>query len=105
MKKIPVTFVLAFAIFAVPGVALACDLDGMPGFHRFNPFAQAPGFHSVAPTPLPVHRANQRDLPKNDAKGELSKKSKLCPGKGPERDWQRDTGNGPISDEGKATFT
>lgn len=46
----------AFAIVAtlmLPSAALACDLDGMPGAHRFSPF-QAAMAHTYTPPPPPA---------------------------------------------------
>ncbi len=87
-------FALLFAIAASP--LAACDLDGLPGFHRANPFARAPIFRG-APAPQPAPEANQpADQPKD--------RSQPLPAAEP-RSWERTDNPGPISPEDKAIFT
>lgn len=61
---------VCLSVVASPTAALACDLDGLPGFHRFNPFAKIPGFQGLAPPsgPRQQETAPQRATPKKAEK-------------------------------------
>jgi len=91
---------LAPALLLVWGAAplAACDLDGLPGFHRANPFARAPIFRGAPPvqpaTPAPGGEpvAKPKELSPPD----------YAPAPRP---WERTDNPGPISPEDKAIFT
>lgn len=90
----------AFLILGCP--ALACDLDGfpgMPGSHRFNPFAArgaaVPGIKVARPdTRSPQATPPDREEGRDDAP--LDQR--------PRRERDSRDGSGPISEAGKATF-
>ncbi|MGY6550906.1 MAG: hypothetical protein ACXIT4_03305 [Erythrobacter sp.] len=89
---------------AVPSSAGACDLDGLPGFHRANPFSNAPMFRGMPlPTsqsqPAPPQRA--ADAPASSGnKSDQSQPSRSQPAYSPpQRVWRSDEGNGRVSAE------
>jgi hypothetical protein len=87
----------AAAFLALPTAAAACDLDGLPGFHRANPFSGAPMFRGAPAQPQPGSQ-NERATSK-------PQQGKAPAGKSEPRPWERDDNFGPISPEDKATFT
>jgi hypothetical protein len=54
---------ICFGLLTSPTAAIACDLDGLPGFHRFNPFAKLPGFGGLAPPSGPPQKQTQPEQP------------------------------------------
>ncbi len=69
----------AMSMLASPTVAAACELDGMPGFHRYNPFAKVPGFQGLGPPAAPYEAqesTREAEQPKQDSKAEGVKKAK-----------------------------
>lgn len=88
----------AAAMLALPTAAQACDLDGLPGFHRANPFSGAPMFRG-APTQPPQGGTQNERAPIKQQQGNAPA------GKPEPRPWERDDNFGPISPEDKATFT
>ncbi|WP_379553192.1 hypothetical protein [Qipengyuania sp. DGS5-3] len=107
MVRKVISLASALTLVALPTAASACDLDGMPGFHRYNPFAQMPGFRGLAPPPAPTQSAERRKPPQQaESQDEAGKPKprKQQASKTPPREWERDTGNGPISAEDLATF-
>lgn len=102
----------AAAFAAMPSTATACDLDGIFGAHRFNPFANTPGFRGLAPPLEPTQSAEQREPTKKapsradgQDKAGKSKAEKQQVNETPVRDFERDSGNGPVKAEDMATFT
>ena len=94
MQPVRLALVVILAAAALP--VAACDLDGLPGFHRANPFARAPIFRG-APAPQPAPEPNQpADKPKD--------RSQPLPADQP-RSWERTDNPEPISAEDKAVFT
>lgn len=94
MSASRLAFALLFAAAATP--LAACDLDGLPGFHRANPFARAPIFRG-APASQPAPDASQpADKPQDRA---------LPAQQAEPRSWERTDNPGPISPEDKAIFT
>lgn len=95
---------LAALTMATP--AAACDLDGLPGMHRFNPFLRypAPGGPAAepderSPRSIPADRsdpAQRRGAEKDEAPRREPREPKA---------WESDMGNGPIRAEDKASFT
>ncbi len=63
---------ICLGLLTSPTAAIACDLDGLPGFHRFNPFAKLPGFGGLAPPSGPPQKQTQPEqpAPKAEAKGD-----------------------------------
>lgn len=101
--------ILAAATASTLGMAApaaACDLDGLPGFagtHRLNPFANATrGFPKPARTPASQARSANGD---SDEATEDRERRRRTIDQAPERAWESDEGNGPISAGDKATFT
>lgn len=100
---------LAFALLLAGACAsgaaaplAACDLDGLPGFHRANPFARAPVFRG-APAPLPPNAPG--NTPPADKPQD---RTGSTPGQAPAaepRAWERTDNPGPISPEDKALFS
>lgn len=88
----------AAAMLALPTAAAACDLDGLPGFHRANPFSGAPMFRG-APAQPPQSGTQSDRAPVKQQQGNAPA------GKAEPRPWERDDNFGPISPEDKATFT
>ncbi len=86
-------------LLACGGAPLAaCDLDGLPGFHRANPFARAPIFRGASPAQPAPPVAGSEPVAKP--------KERSVPQYAPEpRAWERTDNPGPISPEDKATFT
>jgi hypothetical protein len=96
MSTARLAFVLLLGSSAAP--LAACDLDGLPGFHRANPFARAPIFRGT-PTaaPQPVPDAGQPASKPQD-------RTQPNPPSEP-RAWERTDNPGPISPEDKAIFS
>ena len=94
----PSLLAAAAAMLALPTAAAACDLDGLPGFHRANPFSGAPMFRGAPAQPTPPSTQNER-APTRPQQGNAPA------GKPEPRPWERDDNFGPISPEDKATFT
>lgn len=84
-----------------PLPAMACDLDGLPGFHRANPFSNAPGFRGMPARPVQPAPSQDRSPARSQDKAApaASEQNRL------QRSWERDENFGPISAEDKATFT
>ena len=114
---------LPIATVALTAPAIACDMHGAPGlggFHRYNPFAAA--MHSYQD---PEPSLEEFEVPPEVAEVEAAEKeaknkkakSKARSGKTksktkakaetvtPVREWERDYGNGPVSEADKAIFT
>jgi hypothetical protein len=90
--------VLVLLLACGPAPLAACDLDGLPGFHRANPFARAPMFRG---TPLPQPQApGQSEQPGAKAQGRSAPSPMAEP---LVRD--RTDNPGPISPEDKATLS
>ena len=107
---------IAVSLVATPTVSLACDLDGMPGCHRYNPFAKLSGLQGLTPPMDPVVKVEvPEDVAEAIAKAKADRKSALKEMQStkpkpraprapqPPRDYERDWGNGPISQEDLAT--
>jgi hypothetical protein len=94
---------LAFAVVLAAGAAplAACDLDGLPGFHRANPFARAPIFRGT-PAPLPPGTPGTpvTGQPDDKPRGAVQPAPAAQP-----RSWERTDNPEPISAEDKAVFT
>ncbi|MFL0671413.1 MAG: hypothetical protein ACJLS3_08320 [Erythrobacter sp.] len=91
---------LALALLLVCGAAplAACDLDGLPGFHRANPFARAPMFRGVPAAQPP-------SAPQDDQRAARPQQDRAQPATASEpRSWERTDNPGPISPEDKAVF-
>jgi len=111
-KRTPLYLAVATMVVSVAAPAAACDMHGpgqMGGFHRFNPFASAmQGFPDLPKT-------NQDDGQSQDKSPAAAKKSKKAQKEAkrrqkaleetPKREWERDYGNGAITEADKATFT
>jgi hypothetical protein len=100
---------LAFIMLLAGGLAggavaplAACDLDGLPGFHRANPFARAPVFRG-APAPVPPN-APGASQPADKPQDRTGSASGPAPAAEP-RAWERTDNPGPISPEDKALFS
>ena len=89
----------------VPASLSACDLDGLPGFHRANPFAGAPMFRGI-PLPRPAQEPER-------ASGNTAHKQRAretgppapAPGPQPVRAWESRENYAPVSEADKATFS
>ncbi len=92
---------LVAVVLATPGSA--CELDGLPGVHRYNPFLRYPTGPGVEPdsssqqmlatdSSAPV-ASRDRDEPETE-RNELRQPEER----------ESDSGNGPSSYEGKALF-
>lgn len=111
MKKIALSIAaLVASATALPASLSACELDGLAGFHRFNPFGAGRGFNGLAPPPAPpaeeTDKADKED--KAEKKADSSKKANaktVQEQATPTRSWETDEGNGAISPEDMATFT
>ncbi|MEO0461752.1 MAG: hypothetical protein AAF127_01375 [Pseudomonadota bacterium] len=97
--------IAALPLIALPAPVAACDLDGQPGFggfHRMNPFADAYRRYQ-AEDRFPQPEVTQEKSTKNSDKKAKDKKPKQGSGRGseplPVRDWERDIGNGGISED------
>lgn len=95
---------LPIVLTVTPSAALACDLDGVGGMHRFNPFGKFMGFHGSSPPPPPPTKAT---TPKEETKNkqEKTKTSEPANEETAVKEWERDDGNGPVKAKDKATFT
>lgn len=115
MKPLYSACLSALALAALPAPALACDLDGAPGFggfHRMNPFANA--YRNYEPENR-VPKAREEAAKSAEAgasKGasqDAAPKARRKARKTPVREWERDSGNGPIDADrmraDRATFT
>ncbi len=81
--------------------AAACDLDGLPGMHRYNPFVRYPSAPAPAPdarSPRSVPSTPQSETPKKDTPSSDPVQERP-------RAWESNAGNGPISPRDKATFS
>ena len=99
---------MTLALLASPTSAVACDLDGLGGFHRFNPFGAGRGMNGLAPPPPPPPAEEKKAEKKQAEKEEPAKKANAKTTQeqaNTKRSWETDEGNGPLSDEDKATFT
>jgi len=114
MTKRLISAALALGLVASPTAAFACDLDGLPGFHRYNPFAQVPGFPGLAPRagivrpdPEPqkfVKVKPETSVDKKAAKPTEDAKKAVPSAKPlPIREWEREWGNSSSSPEGLTT--
>lgn len=108
MKRTLIWIAAMSTAASMPSAAFACDLDGMPGFggmHRFNPFAKAMQA-SPAPEPssLPTRSASQDKDGAKDKDKAQSNESRTRDAERPQRSWESDEGNGPMSAEDRATF-
>jgi hypothetical protein len=93
----------ALSLAMVPSALAACDLDGLPGFHRANPFGtSAPMFRSVPlqrPAPEPERVPNKATEAKPS-----SQSSAPTAQQPPAQGWNDRENPGPISAEDKASF-
>ncbi|MEM6909186.1 MAG: hypothetical protein AAF494_10950 [Pseudomonadota bacterium] len=121
MKPILLSLSAAAAAMVLHAPAAACDLDGLPGlgFHRYNPFANAHRGAFPAETPLPAEPREERSAKADGTSRETASRRRSSDKKAaserqrrqraleavPVREWELDTGNGPISAEDKAIFT
>lgn len=111
MKKIALSLAaLAASVAAMPASVSACDLDGLAGFHRFNPFGAGRGFNGLAPPPTPpAEKATDKQKQgKAKEKADSTKKANaktVQEQATPTRSWETDEGNGPVTPEDMATFT
>ncbi len=117
MKKITLSLAaLSTALVAMPTAASACDLDGLAGFHRFNPFGAGRGFNGLAPPAAPpaekAETEKKTDKAADGSKADTAKKANaktVQEQATPKRSWETDEGNGPVSTEAMAqdmaTFT
>ncbi|MEO1730594.1 MAG: hypothetical protein AAFR64_07640 [Pseudomonadota bacterium] len=110
MKNAPLYLVVASAALTVTSPALACDLHGpgqLGGFHRYNPFASAMG--DFPELPKAPQEDTQDKAEKSAKKSEKTKKEdkrrQEVLEETPKREWERDYGNGAITEADKATFT
>ncbi len=101
MSLFRTSFVAAMMAALAPLPAMACDLDGLPGFHRANPFSNAPGFRGMPARPVQPAPSQDRSPARSQDKAApaASEQNRL------QRSWERDENFGPISAEDKATFT
>lgn len=101
---------LAFVLLLAGGFAggaaaplAACDLDGLPGFHRANPFARAPVFRGApTPPPQPDAGSNQPADKRPQGRSGAASGTDAAPA---QRAWERTDNPGPISPEDKALFS
>lgn len=94
---------LGMAALTLAAPVSACDLDGLPGMHRYNPFVCYPTGPAVEPDQRSPQKAptdsgkpaprSDRDTP--DAERKEQRESKA---------WEADDGNGPIGFEDKSVF-
>lgn len=102
-KHRPLLFA-ALSLAMVPSTLAACDLDGLPGFHRANPFGtSAPMFRSVPlQRPAPEPEAAPDTAPSAKRSSQPNAPAAKQP---PARDWNDRENPDPISAEDKATFS
>lgn len=105
-----IRFIFAGLLLTSPIAANACDLDGMFGMHRYNPFAgreyqpqSSPA--GVDPTPAQVADIGDERSSKRRAERERAITDPAPPSQPEEpRKWEVDGGS-PVSAEDMATFT
>jgi hypothetical protein len=101
---------LACAALLLVSPAQACDLDGLPGLpgmHRFNPFAARGASVPIGPIARPDARSPQ-STPSHRDDSRRSKTRGDAPSDPaddrPKRAWESRDGNGAVSAADKATF-
>ena len=112
MQKKLILLSSAVAFAAMPSAATACELDGIFGAHRFNPFANAPGFRGLAPPLEPTQSAKPR-VPVKKAPPRTDRQNSTVKPKSqrqqaneiPVRELEMGTSNGLIKAEDMATIT
>lgn len=89
----------------VPASLAACDLDGLPGFYRANPFAGAPMFRGI-PLPRPAQEP-ERASGNTTEKKPASETGTPAPTPEPQpvRAWESRENYAPVSEADKATFS
>jgi hypothetical protein len=101
MRLVSASFAMAALTLAAPGSA--CDLDGLPGMHRYNPFVRYPTGPAVEPdqrSPQKVPADSRKPAPRSDRdKPEAEREEQREP-----KAWENDSGNSPISFEDKTVF-
>lgn len=92
---------LSFAF--VPASLSACDLDGLPGFHRANPFGPSTPLFRSAPLPRPAQEP-EAAADKTVSAKRSNQPTVSAPEPRRARVWDDQENPGPISAEDKATF-
>ena len=112
IKRASQCLVVAATALTFASPALACDLHGpgqLGGFHRYNPFASAMSDFPELPK-APQEQAESDDKSekaskKDDKAKKEDKRRQDALEETPKREWERDYGNGAITEADKATFT
>lgn len=93
---------LSCLLLTVPSGAIACDLDGFAGMHRFNPFGGMNGQPVMEPAEVPrrqTEESRQQGQKASTARMRSSERSEEAP-----RKWEVEGGQS-VTAEDKATFT
>jgi hypothetical protein len=101
--KLLVSVSLGMAALTLAAPGSACDLDGLPGMHRYNPFVRYPTGPAAEPdqrSPQKAPADSGKPAPRRDReRPEAGREEPRQPKAG-----EADDGNGPISIEDKAVL-
>ena len=105
IARLSFALVAASAALLAPTAASACDLDGMGGMHRMNPFAgMSFGHGGPMPPPPATEPASTRPEP-GVKRSEPDAKEKAETKPLPVRKWEQQDDGAPVSAEDSGTFT